>query len=289
MLFANGHFYYQDGNPPGTKIWRMPYTTGQRQATAAELVANVTYYTSGLHWPKNMDMADDGTIYVGNGGDQGEGCTVPHPFHGGIATIDPAPGPNPAGTPIVKGMRNPISVRCPKGHDVCFALELAKDYTAGSGGREKLIPIRKGDDWGFPCCATANLPYSDAPSGTDCSMVAQENNSFLIGDTPFDMDFERGFWPGTWQGRIYVVTHGAAGSWTGARMVAIPTDPKTGMPTPSSNTGGSDMGMVDFATGWDDGSLMHGRPAALAFASDGRLFVGNDNTGVIFWIAPIGM
>jgi glucose/arabinose dehydrogenase len=289
MLFANGHFYYQDGNPPGTTIFRMPYVTGQRKASASEQLADITYYTSALHWPKSMDMADDGTIYVGNGGDQGEECVFPHPFHGGIVEIDPAPGPNPGGTPIVQGLRNPISVRCPKGHDLCFALELAKDYTAGAGGREKLIPIHKGDDWGFPCCATANLPYADAPSGTDCSMVAQESNSFLIGDTPFDMDFERGFWPGTWQGRIYVVTHGAAGSWTGARMVAIPTDPKSGMPLPSSNTGGSDMGMVDFATGWDDGTLQHGRPAAVAFATDGRLFVANDNNGVIFWIAPIGV
>jgi hypothetical protein len=45
--------------------------------------------------------------------------------------------------------------------------------------------------------------------------------------------------------------------------------------------------MTDFATGWDDGSLTHGRPAALAFSPDGRLFVANDNSGVIFWIAAM--
>jgi len=31
----------------------------------------------------------------------------------------------------------------------------------------------------------------------------------------------------------------------------------------------------------------HGRPAAIAFAPDGRMFVGNDINGLIVWIAPV--
>ncbi|HEY3359191.1 MAG TPA: hypothetical protein VGQ83_38435, partial [Polyangia bacterium] len=284
LLFANGHLYYQDQ----TKVMRLPYASGERSPSGpSEQVADIVYYSSALHWPKSMDIADDGSIYVGNGGDQGEACTVPHPFHGGIVQIDPAPnGPHPGGQPIVKGMRDPISVRCPRGHNRCFAIELAKDYTAGSGGREKLVPIHAGDDWGFPCCATANLPYADV-SPTDCSGVNSESNSFLIGETPFDLDFERGPWPAPWTGRTFVVTHGAAGSWTGARLLAIPMDPSSGLLQPSTDTGGTDIGMLEFATGWDDQTLTHGRPAALAFAPDGRLFVANDYNGVIFWIAPL--
>ena len=30
-----------------------------------------------------------------------------------------------------------------------------------------------------------------------------------------------------------------------------------------------------------------GRPTTLAFAPDGRLFIGNDTNGDIFWIAPV--
>ncbi len=50
---------------------------------------------------------------------------------------------------------------------------------------------------------------------------------------------------------------------------------------------GDQGSMTDFATGWDDGTLTHGRPAAVEFSSDGRLFIANDNNGVIFWIAPM--
>jgi glucose/arabinose dehydrogenase len=293
MLFAPGYFYFQDGTPPGTAILRMPYATGDRKPSGpSQQVADITVYTSPLHWPKALDMADDGTIYVGNGGDQAQACVTPHTFTGGILSIDAAPGgPNPNGVKVAMGLRNPINVRCYKGHGTCFAIELAKDYTDGEGGREKMLPIRQGDDWGFPCCATEGVPYGDAvptPPAGSCSGVTSETNSFIIGETPFNVDFEMGKWSGKWQNQAYAVLHGANGTWTGARMVAIPMNTTTGMPMQSTDLDGGNVGMSDFATGWDDGSRSHGRPAAVAFSSDGRLFVANDVSGVIFWIAQQG-
>ena len=282
MMFANGNFYYQSG----TQILSMPYTSGERVAPGAgSVVANITLYSSARHWPKPFDMADDGTIYVGNGGDQGETCDPSHPFHGGILSLGSA-----AGVPIAKGLRNPIAVRCWHGHGTCFALELAKDYSATEGGREKMLQIHQGDDWGFPCCATANVPYAGISPTPDCSGVNADGDSFLIGDTPFGLDFEPGLWPAPWTNSAIVTTHGAAGSWTGARVVAIAMDPNTGVPIPGTDTMGMNSGgMTDFATGWDDHTNLHGRPAAVTFAPDGRLFLSNDNNGVIVWIAPLSL
>lgn len=283
MLFTGGYFYYQDA----TQIMRVRYAKGDRTPSASsEPVANITIFRSGIHWPKALDAADDGTIYVSNGGDQGEPCDPAHPFHGGILKLDGAPG----GTPVAKGFRNPISLRCARGHNLCFAIELTRDFSAAQGGREKLVPIRQGDDWGFPCCATKDLPFPDISPVPDCSTVASESDSFIVGHTPFDLDFETGRWPAPWNNRVYVPLHGAAGSWTGARVVGIGLDPTTGELLPGSDLGGAPGGaLLDFATGWDDGTLSHGRPAVVAFAADGRLFLGNDNTGDIIWIAPMGL
>jgi hypothetical protein len=44
--------------------------------------------------------------------------------------------------------------------------------------------------------------------------------------------------------------------------------------------------MREFASGWDDQLQDHGRPAPVAFAADGRLFLGDDRLGAILWIAP---
>jgi glucose/arabinose dehydrogenase len=282
LLFTEGFFYYQDG----TRIRKMPYKSGDRLGVKpGDIAVDITVYTSGLHWPKTLDQADDGTIYVANGGDQGEACDPTHPFHGGILAIDGTPG----GAQISKGYRNPIAVRCQRGHNNCFAAELALDYSALQGGREKLVPIRKGDDIGFPCCASKDLPYMGVVPVPDCSKIASESGSFIIGDTPFGVEFDLGAWPAPYTDHIFVPLHGEFGSWAGARMVAIATDPATGMAIPATDLMGHPTeAMKDFATGWDDGLHLHGRPAAVAMSADGRLFVGNDVNGDIFWIAPIG-
>lgn len=290
MLFADGFFYFQDR----TKIMRLPYVAGDRAPRgAAEPVVEIGRatgrYEDRTHWPKMLDMADDGTIYVTNGGYQYESCEPGHPFRGGILKIDGTPG----GAEVAKGFRNAISVRCVRGFNRCYAVELAKDYTAEQGGREKLVPVREGDDWGHPCCATANQPYPDLSPVPDCSTVSREGGAFVIGHTPFDVDFELGKWPPPWNNRAYVPMHGAYGTWEGARVVSIGMDPVTGEVLMGSELPAQDPGaLLEFAAGWDDGPTYqgpHGRPANVAFAPDGRLFLGNDATGDIIWIAPLGL
>jgi glucose/arabinose dehydrogenase len=289
LLFNGGYLYYQDG----TKVMRTPYHLGDRSAPQnAEQMIDVQVYVSPDHWSKAIDADDNGNIFVTNGGDQGEVCDpslaeADRPFHGGILRIDGSAG----GELVAKGLRNPIALRCARGTGTCFGLELARDFVPQYGSREKLFPVRQGDDWGFPCCATANAAYSDITPAPTCTGVQPETGSFIIDHTPFDLDFEQGAWPGTWKSRVFVALHGYVGSWQGARLVAIATDPKTGWPVMSSE---ADPGTVfsDFATGWYDDSTQastgHGRPSTVTFAPDGRLFVGNDINGDIFWIAPVG-
>lgn len=291
MLFANGFFYFQQDR---TKIARVPYAAGDRAPSgSSELVVEIGRATNRnedtLHWPKMLDIADDGTIYVTNGGSQFDPCEPGHPFRGGILKIDGTPG----AAYVAKGFRNPIAVRCAPGFNRCFAIELARDYTANVGGREKLVPVREGDDWGHSCCATANQRYPDITPAPDCSSVSQEGGAFVIGHTPFDLDFAPTTWPPPWNNRAYVPMHGAYGTWEGARVVSIGMDPVTGDVLMGSELPAQDPGsLLEFAGGWDDGPAYegpHGRPANVTFAPDGRLFLGNDNTGDIIWIAPLGM
>ena len=212
-------------------------------------------------------------------------CDPRLPFHGGILKLDGTPG----GNPIARGFRNPIAVRCAPGHNMCFAVELTRDFSTPQGGREKILQIREGTDWGFPCCATKDTPFPDIHPVPDCSMVQAEVDSFFVGRTPFDLDFENGKWPEPWDYQVYVPLHGAYGTWEGARIVAIDFNAMTGQVLPGSDILGPSSGaMKDFATGWVP-AHSHGRPANVAFAPDGRLFLGNDVSGDIIWIAPLGL
>jgi glucose/arabinose dehydrogenase len=290
LMFSDGYFYYQDS----TTIRRVPYRTGDRQPSgASEVVTSMTSWPQALeHWPRAIDQALDGTIYVSNGSTQNEACLSTRPVFGGIFQLN-ADGST---SNVARGFRNPIALRCESGHDVCLAIELALDYSATAGGREKLVPVRPGDDWGFPCCATTDTPYAgvtyqDTGGAPDCSGVATESDGFVIGHTPFGVDFETGRWPSPWTGRAFVTLHGDVGTWSGARVVAVALD-AAGMPLPASEIEGGPgdpANMLEFATGWDDGRQDHGRPAPVAFAPDGRMFLGNDNDGAVVWIAPVDL
>jgi glucose/arabinose dehydrogenase len=289
LLFANGSFYYQND----VKIMSVPYHAGDRQPSATPTVfATITAQQAFEHWPKVMDVAMDGTFYVTNGGSQGDTCLSADPVRGAIFSVQPGG----ATSLVAKGFRNPIALRCEANHNVCLAAELALDYSAQAGGREKLVPVRSGDDWGFPCCATRNAPYAgttyaDGEGGTpNCATVASDVDSFVISHTPFGLDFAPGQWPAPWTGDVFVTLHGEAGTWAGARLVAIPLDPQTGLPLAATELPDAGPGaLLEFATGWDDGLRAHGRPAPIVFAPDGRMFLGDDNRGLIVWIAPVGL
>jgi glucose/arabinose dehydrogenase len=289
LLFAPGVFYYQDG----VVIRQLPYATGQRSASGTPTtVMTVVEPQTAIHWPKVLEMADDGTIYVTNGGGQTDVCVSTRPFLGGILKVDGTPN----GAEVAKGYRNPIALRCHHGFGggACVAAELALDDSAAKGGREKLTSVQQGADYGFPCCATANLPYGGVTyadtdgQAPDCSHVAAESNAFLISQTPFGLDFAPTSWPAPYSGSVFVALHGTFGTWLGERLVAIRTDPTTGLPLPSAEDAGASAGnQSDFATGWDGSNRAHGRPAAVTFSPDGRLFLANDVDGTILWIAPV--
>lgn len=290
LLFANGALYYQDA----ATIRSVAYHPGDRTpSSTSRVVTTITAPQAEEHWPKVMDIAMDGTIYITNGGSEDDDCLSMNPIRGGIFALQK----DGSTSLVARGFRNPIALRCEADHNVCLAVELALDYSAVEGGREKLVPVRPGDDWGFPCCASHNLPYrgftyADNHRSPDCSGVATETGSFVIGHTPFGLDFETGAWPAPWTRRVFLTLHGDFANWAGARVVAIEIDPNTGMPNPASEIGdgGRDPGsLLEFATGWADGAMDHGRPAPITFAADGRMFLGNDNTGVIVWIAPVAL
>ena len=301
LTFAAGYVYFQDG----TSLKRVAFKSGDRAPSAAiETVTTVSPSEAQqfpVHWPKLVDVAKDGTVYFTNGSDQGESCYSPQqtasmPPTGSVFKV----APNGTISLVAKGFRNPIALRCEANANVCLVAELARDGSGASGGREKIVPLRQGDDWGFPCCATKNLPYESeeyqdnghvlAPS--DCASVTPEDVSFEIGHTPFGIDFEAAGWPAPWGARALVALHGVVGSFVGSRVVGIALDPLTGLPLPSSDLDGGASGapnMMDFATGWDDGTLTHGRATAITFGGDGRMYVGDDTRGEIFWVAPVGL
>src|SRR5579883_811354 len=137
LLFANSSLYFQNDQT----FQKVPFAAGDRKPSAAPaLYTTVPVQPESDHWPKVIDVAQDGTIYVSNGSGQGEVCLSTRPVKGAIFRV----AADGSETEVAKGFRNPIAMRCEKNHDVCLVLELELDGSGPSGGREKLVPLHQG-------------------------------------------------------------------------------------------------------------------------------------------------
>jgi glucose/arabinose dehydrogenase len=146
-------------------------------------------------------------------------------------------------------------------------------------GREKLVVIRSNEDYGYPCCAGRN---ASAPPGRqvgfDCARAVEELRTWPLHDTPFGMDFERGRWPEPYRGGFFVALHGEFVTWRNTKVIWSPVDPATGHPTGA---------WQDLLTGFGTSAQgVQGRVADVVFHEDGRLFIADDQSGSVYWMAP---
>jgi glucose/arabinose dehydrogenase len=246
-------------------IFRTPYATGQRAETsgAREDLGMPARFGEG-RFTHGLARSAGGVLLASGG--QWSSC-------GGRSAGEISTATRNTLTPLATGFRNPMYLRCHFRDEVCLASELGEDQTTGA--REKIVRVRPGTHYGYPCCFTTDLPASGA-----CNDVTAEEHSFPVGDTPFGMDWERGLWREPFRDALVLALHGSFYTrplWQGARIAYAATDPETHLPTGEWR---------DLVTGFGPGGSPLERPADIAFAPDGRLFFADDLGNAIYWIAP---
>ncbi len=275
LVFAGGYLYFTRSD----EVRRVPYTPGDRAAPAgtSELVAKLGGAAlPDTRWTHTLEVTKDGTILVSRGRGDSDLCSPREMEKGAVFALHVENGGPLPLTPelFANGFRNPMYLRCsPHTCGDCYASELSGDNWDGAGGHEKLALLaRQGQSFGFPCCVTRDVPYSSAnPQG--CENVARETVAIPLHDTNFGLDFDRGGFPDAYRHGIFVALHGVFTSFGGTGVVFIQTDPTTLRPSAKATM---------FAKGFGP----KGRATDVAFAPDGRLFVADDTTGRIYWIAP---
>jgi glucose/arabinose dehydrogenase len=277
LLFQPGFLYYTIQNG----VYRVPFRTGDRRLAAGvtpELIADLA---NSERWTHTLAAAPDGTIYVSMGIYGSSTCPYPSPERGAVLAIGPGRsmvgGRITAGDIVARGFRNPMYIRChPWG---CFAAELTDDgWTVP--GREKIVRLAMGQDYGYPCCYDRGAPSPANPGGGiyNCNNVTASPLGFPVGHTPFGHDFAPATWPAPYANGLFVGLHGVVGSWAFTGINWAPT-----MGAAHDLQGPAAM---NFLTGWGRGTPNEGRVADLAFAPDGRLFFTDDQLGHVYWIAP---
>jgi glucose/arabinose dehydrogenase len=269
LALGGGYLYFTTK----ATVWRTPYTDGQRAAMGYPedlgLTTAAKGYTNGGRWTHGLARSVGGTIYTSRGsyatcGGAGSGGEISTIGDGGALTI------------VASGFRNPMYLRCHRTDEVCAAMELGEDLETGA--IEKMLALHPNTDYGFPCCHSKDMPA--ASSTQMCTDIAKEDASFPLSNTPFGFDWEPGNWPAPYTNAVFVALHGSAYSsppWQGANVVYAPTDATTHMPV---------QGWTPFQGGWALGGSVLDRPSDITFSSDGRMFISDDASGNIFWMAP---
>jgi glucose/arabinose dehydrogenase len=249
------------------------YAPGQRQGGAPEDLGLPATFGTGGRWTHGLARSTSGQLFASRGVYAQCGGATPG---GEISSI----GAAGALTTVAAGFRNPMFMRCHATDDVCAAMELGEDLATGA--TEKMVFLRPGTNYGYPCCYTTGTPAFGA-GGMSCGDVAREEATFPLSDTPFGFDWERGTWPAPFTNGIFVALHGSAYSsppWQGTAIVYAAADPTTHAPL---------QDWQPFLGGFGPGGSALERATDVTFSPDGRLFFADDTGGAVYWMAPVSL
>ncbi|HVR60474.1 MAG TPA: hypothetical protein VMU50_01170 [Polyangia bacterium] len=281
LAIGGGYLYFTRGDfqmgatMVGADVWRTPYTTGQRKEVGPREALHLpTSFGDGGRWTHGLARSPVGGQVIVSRGEYG---SCGNSMGGEISRVETGG----ALTTLAAAFRNPMYLRCHFTDEVCAATELGEDLATGAV--EKFLIVKMGTNYGYPCCFDRNMPSSSADA-TQCAAVTPEEASFPLSQTPFGFDWERGLWPEPYRNGIFVALHGSAYSnppWEGARVVFAPASSTTHAPM------GDWRAFMDGFANYN-GDLLK-RPSDIVFSPDGRMFIADDEGGLIYWVAPTSL
>jgi hypothetical protein len=246
IAVGGGYVYFTTKD----NVWRTPYVDGQRTENLAAReslgLPGATVSAAAGH------MASRGRRPASSS--RRAGVRQCGNSHGGdISTIESGG----ALTTLATGLRNPMYLRCHAKDEVCAAMELGDDQREGA--REKMIMLRMGTNYGFPCCHSTGVLNTEM-MGVTCDDITMEDSAFKLSETPFGFDWEPGVWPEPYKNAVFVALHGSAyatPTWAGTRIVYAATDPQTHKPVQE---------WQDFLTGFGIGGSVLDRATDIVFS-----------------------
>ena len=265
-------------------VWRLPYQSGDtrsRQSAARVTERNALGGPSG-HYTRNVVLHPDGTKFYVAIGSQGNIAIEPEPR----ATIQEFTLDGSGQRTFASGLRNPVGVQFYPGTTDLYTVVNERD-----GLHDELVPeymtrVQDGGFYGWPYSYLGSNPqpnfYGRRPDLVAATIVPDtlfRSHSAPIGIAFYTSDQ----FPEEFRGGAFVTMHG---SWNAAQPrgynVAF---------VPFENGRARNEYMVFSSGFWVRGesrAQVWGRPAGVAVAKDGSLFVADDVSQTVWRYTYIG-
>ncbi len=235
-------------------------------ATREELVALPT----GGHWTRTIRVFNNSLLVS-----VGSSCNVCRESNPKRAAITKCGLDGSNCTQFATGLRNAVSfVQHPETGEI-YATDNGRDRLGPDTPPEEINNVEQGKNYGWPICYgdqihdTAfdkNTYVRDPCLDTEPPVVEMQAHM-----APLGLRFNQDTFTEEYHGDLFVALHG---SWDRREPVGYKV-----MRIPFEN--GEFSEPVDFATGWIDGSTVHGRPVDVIFHQD-ALYITDDNAGKIY-------
>ncbi len=260
-----------------TEIVRLQDTNGDGVADKRDVLANDIPGGAG-HTTRTLLFRPDGKMLVSIG----SSCNVCDETNEKRASISLYSADGKFEKVYASGLRNAVGLGLQPGTGDLYVTNNGRDGLGDDIPPETIYNIKEGTNYGWPFCYGERIPdkTQNTPPGF-CDKTGTPAVKMQAHSAPLGLAFYTGSqFPAQYKGGMFVAFHG---SWnrsvpTGYKLVLVRF--KNNRPDVS----GANMGVQDFATGWQADGDVWGRPVDPLVAADGSLLLTDDKAGVIYTI-----
>ena len=269
VAFHKGYLYIAT-NPA---VLRLRYNKGKTEGEPEKVVDLPVSTTS--HWTRTIGFGRDGKLYVSIG----SSCNVCEEEDARRTTIMQYNADGTGGRPYAMGLRNAIGFDWDPRTGVLWADDMGQDRLGDDLPPDEVNRIEDGKHYGWPYFIGRNLPNPDLKSpkgGISADRAVPPALELPAHSSPIDLKFYTGRqFPAAYRGAMFVVLHGSSSRTEKIGYKVVRVVMNNGRPA----------GTEDFISGWLKDGKVSGRPAGLAVAPDGSLYISDDNKGFIYRVA----
>lgn len=219
----------------------------------------------GRHWTRSLGIGPDGALYISIGSSCNI-CVETDQRRQKILRYDFAAQQLET---FASGLRNAVYFAWQPDSGEMFATEMGRDWLGDDLPPDELDVIKQGADYGFPYCYGDNTVDPQYKQPERCAQTQKPLFSFGAHEAPLGIDF--------YQGDIYVALHG---SWNRSQPVGYEV-------VRLSNASGFQE-RETVVSGWLNADhTSKGRPAGITTGPDGRLYISDDTSDVIYVLTKL--